>query len=172
VPSQNFIRSRNLGHYGPKCGTKQVRNSLFGRSEVHATPGLAWHGQALLLRQLGNHGLGGAIVVRREIGGFILNRLQAVLLSEACRLVGEGYVSPQHLNHTVKEGLALRWSFNGAVHHHRAQRPVGISDYCLRYGVSEPSERGGSRDLLRQGPRSCSRRMGRGSDMSYYNKTG
>jgi hypothetical protein len=33
VPSQNFIRSRNLGHYRPKCGPKQDRNfnSLFGR---------------------------------------------------------------------------------------------------------------------------------------------
>src|SRR5262249_52017545 len=32
-PSQNFIRSRNLGHYRPKCGPKQDRNfnSLFGR---------------------------------------------------------------------------------------------------------------------------------------------
>src|SRR5215831_19799203 len=27
-------------------------------SEVHAAPGPAWHGQALLLRQLGDHGLG------------------------------------------------------------------------------------------------------------------
>src|SRR5262249_9161457 len=35
VPSQNFIRSRNLGHYRPKCGPKQDRNlnSLFGRED-------------------------------------------------------------------------------------------------------------------------------------------
>ena len=33
VPSQNFIRSRNLGHYRPKCRPKRDRNlnSLFGR---------------------------------------------------------------------------------------------------------------------------------------------
>ena len=31
------------------------------------------------------------IVVKREIEGFILNRLQAVLLSEAFRLVEDGY---------------------------------------------------------------------------------
>jgi L-gulonate 3-dehydrogenase len=35
------------------------------------------------------------IVVRREIDGFILNRLQAALLSEAFRLAGEGYVTPE-----------------------------------------------------------------------------
>src|SRR4029077_14651918 len=32
------------------------------------------------------------IVVRREIDGFILNRLQGALVAEAFRLVGEGYV--------------------------------------------------------------------------------
>src|SRR6202008_1791357 len=45
------------------------------------------------------------IVVNREIDGFILNRLQAVLLSEAFRLAGEGYVSPQDLDKTLKDGL-------------------------------------------------------------------
>ena len=53
------------------------------------------------------------IVVRREIEGFILNRLQGALLAEAFRLVGEGYVSPQDLDKTIKDGLGLRWSFMG-----------------------------------------------------------
>jgi L-gulonate 3-dehydrogenase len=53
------------------------------------------------------------IVVKREIDGFILNRLQAVLLSEAFRLVEGGYVTPQDLDHTLKDGLGLRWSFMG-----------------------------------------------------------
>src|ERR1041384_3056215 len=48
------------------------------------------------------------IVVRREIEGFILNRLQGALLAEAFRLVGEGYVSPQELDQTIKDGLGLR----------------------------------------------------------------
>jgi len=34
------------------------------------------------------------ILVKHELDGFILNRLQGALLSEALRLVGEGYVSP------------------------------------------------------------------------------
>ena len=53
------------------------------------------------------------IVVNREIEGFILNRLQAVLLSEAFRLVENGYVTPQDLDKTFKDGLGLRWSFMG-----------------------------------------------------------
>ena len=60
------------------------------------------------------------IVVRREIDGFILNRLQAVLLSEAFRLAGEGYVTPQDLDKTLKDGLGLRWSFMGPVRDDRA----------------------------------------------------
>ena len=75
------------------------------------------------------------IVVRREIDGFILNRLQAVLLSEAFRLVGEGYVSPQDLDQTVKEGVGLRWSFMGPFETIELNAPGGIPDYCRRYGA-------------------------------------
>lgn len=53
------------------------------------------------------------ITVNREINGFILNRLQGALLAEAFRLVGEGFVSAEDLDHTVKDGLGLRWSFLG-----------------------------------------------------------
>jgi len=76
------------------------------------------------------------IVVRREIDGFILNRLQAVLLSEAFRLVGEGYVSPQDLDKTLKDGLGLRWSFMGPFETIELNAPGGIPDYCRRYGAS------------------------------------
>jgi L-gulonate 3-dehydrogenase len=76
------------------------------------------------------------IVVRREIDGFILNRLQAVLLSEAFRLVGEGYVSPQDLDKTIKDGLGLRWSFMGPFETIELNAPGGIPDYCARYGAS------------------------------------
>jgi 3-hydroxyacyl-CoA dehydrogenase len=74
------------------------------------------------------------IVVRREIEGFILNRLQAVLLSEAFRLVSEGYVSPQDLDRTLKDGLGLRWSFMGPFETIELNAPGGIPDYCQRYG--------------------------------------
>ena len=73
------------------------------------------------------------IVVRREIEGFILNRLQGALLAEAFRLVGEGYVSPQDLDKTVKDGLGLRWSFMGPFETIELNAPGGIADYCARY---------------------------------------
>ena len=73
------------------------------------------------------------IVVRREIEGFILNRLQGALLAEAFRLVGEGYVSPQDLDKTIKDGLGLRWSFMGPFATIELNAPSGIADYCARY---------------------------------------
>jgi L-gulonate 3-dehydrogenase len=76
------------------------------------------------------------IVVKREIEGFILNRLQAVLLSEAFRLVEQGYVTPQDLDHTLKNGLGLRWSFIGPFETIELNAPGGIPDYCRRYGPS------------------------------------
>jgi 3-hydroxyacyl-CoA dehydrogenase len=75
------------------------------------------------------------IVVRRETEGFILNRLQAVLLSEAFRLVADGYVSPQDLDKTIKDGLGLRWSFMGPFETIELNAPGGIPDYCARYGA-------------------------------------
>ena len=74
------------------------------------------------------------IVVRREIDGFILNRLQGALLSEAMRLVGEGYVSPEDLDKTVRDGLGLRWSFMGPIATIELNAPGGVADYCARYG--------------------------------------
>ena len=73
------------------------------------------------------------ITVRKEIDGFILNRLQAALLTEALRLVEEGYVSPQDLDVTVRDGLGLRWSFMGPFETIELNAPGGIQDYCARY---------------------------------------
>ena len=73
------------------------------------------------------------IAVLKEIEGFILNRLQGVLLAESFRLVEEGYVSPQDLDRTVKDGLGLRWSFMGPFETIELNAPGGIEDYCARY---------------------------------------
>jgi 3-hydroxyacyl-CoA dehydrogenase len=73
------------------------------------------------------------IEIRREREGFVLNRLQGAVLAEAFRLVGEGTVSPQDLDHCLKNGLALRWSFMGPFETMELNAPGGIPDYCERY---------------------------------------
>jgi 3-hydroxyacyl-CoA dehydrogenase len=74
------------------------------------------------------------VEVKKEIDGFLLNRLQAVLLSEAFRLVGEGYCSAEDLDKTIAHGLGLRWSFMGPFETIELNAPGGTPDYCARFG--------------------------------------
>ena len=74
------------------------------------------------------------IIVKKEIDGFILNRLQGALLNEAFKLVSMGYVDSYDLDKTVKFGLGLRWSFMGPMETIDLNAPGGISDYAKRYG--------------------------------------
>jgi len=74
------------------------------------------------------------ILVKREVEGFILNRLQAALLNEAWRLVKEDYVSVEDLDKTIKDGLGLRWAFMGPFETIDLNAPGGVPDYAARYG--------------------------------------
>jgi len=70
----------------------------------------------------------------REIEGFILNRLQGVLLMEAWRLVEDGLVSARDLDTTMSQGLGLRWAFMGPLETIDLNAPGGIADYARRLG--------------------------------------
>ncbi len=72
--------------------------------------------------------------LKKEIDGFILNRMQAVLLAEAFRLVAEGYCTAADLDKTIAHGLGLRWSFMGPFETIEMNAPGGIPDYCARFG--------------------------------------
>lgn len=72
--------------------------------------------------------------VRRELEGFIMNRLQGALLREAFRLVERGFIDVEGLDITVREGLGLRWSFMGPFETIDLNAPEGLADYCRRYG--------------------------------------
>lgn len=76
------------------------------------------------------------VVLRKEKPGFILNRLQAVLLAEAFRIVGDGVASAEDVDKTIRDGLGLRWSFMGPFETIELNAPGGIPDYCARYGAS------------------------------------
>ena len=77
--------------------------------------------------------------LKKEIDGFILNRMQAVLLSEAFRLVSEGYCSAEDLDKTIAHGLGLRWSFMGPFETIEMNAPGGIPDYCARFSKTMSS---------------------------------
>ena len=73
------------------------------------------------------------IVMKREIDGFVMNRLQGALLEEAFRLVADGYASVEDVDIGLREGLALRWSFMGPFETMDLNAPAGVRDYVERY---------------------------------------
>ena len=95
-----------------------------------------WTDAAVVSRARALHEAAGQvpIVVRREIQGFILNRLQAALLNEALTLFRDGYASADDIDKTVRDGLGLRWSFIGPFETIDLNAPGGVSDYAQRYG--------------------------------------
>ncbi|MBU0582638.1 MAG: 3-hydroxyacyl-CoA dehydrogenase [Alphaproteobacteria bacterium] len=73
------------------------------------------------------------LVMKRELDGFIMNRLQGALLEEAFRLVSDGYASVEDVDIGIRDGLALRWSFMGPFETIDLNAPGGVRDYVDRY---------------------------------------
>jgi 3-hydroxyacyl-CoA dehydrogenase len=73
------------------------------------------------------------ILMRKEIDGFVMNRLQGALLQEAFRLVAEGYASTEDIDIGLRDGLGLRWSFMGPFETIDLNAPAGVADYIARY---------------------------------------
>ena len=85
-------------------------------------------GVRALMKQVGQ----APVEMTREAEGFILNRLQGVLLMEAWRLVEEGLASVEDIDRTVSQGLGLRWSFMGPFETIDLNAPGGVADYAAR----------------------------------------
>jgi len=73
------------------------------------------------------------IVMKQELDGFVMNRLQGALLEEAFRLVADGYATSEDIDIGLREGLALRWSFMGPFETIDLNAPAGVRDYVERY---------------------------------------
>ena len=84
---------------------------------------------AALLKSAGH----APIVMKRELDGFVMNRMQGALLEEAFRLVQEGFASTEDIDIGIREGLALRWSFMGPFETIDLNAPGGVADYVARY---------------------------------------
>ena len=71
--------------------------------------------------------------LKKEISGFVVNRLQGALLSEAFKLVKDGIASAEDIDKAISEGLGLRWSFMGPFQTIHLNAPEGIAGYVKRY---------------------------------------
>ncbi len=72
--------------------------------------------------------------VRREVEGFVINRLQGVLLREAWALVEEGVCSVEDADKAMRDGLGWRWFFMGPFETIDLNAPGGVADYARRLG--------------------------------------
>ncbi|MCB1745071.1 MAG: 3-hydroxyacyl-CoA dehydrogenase [Gammaproteobacteria bacterium] len=74
------------------------------------------------------------IRLHHEVKGFVVNRLQGALLSEAFRLVEDGVCSSADLDSAIADGLGLRWSFMGPFETIDLNSASGIKGYCEMLG--------------------------------------
>jgi L-gulonate 3-dehydrogenase len=83
-----------------------------------------------LLRSVGME----PILVRKEIEGFVFNRLQGALLREAYCLVRDGVVTVDEVDRVIRNGLGMRWSVIG---------PFETADLNTRGGIASHAEKMG-----------------------------
>ena len=97
--------------------------------------GAPWTDKAILKKAYDIYASIGQVPVHihAEIDGFVLNRLQGALLAEALKLVGDGIISVEDLDKTLKDGLGLRWAFMGPFETIELNAPKGAADYFSRY---------------------------------------
>jgi 3-hydroxyacyl-CoA dehydrogenase len=74
------------------------------------------------------------IRLRREVAGFVANRMQGALLGAALRMVKDGVASVEDIDIAIRDGIGLRWSFMGPFETIDLNAPGGIADYLRRYG--------------------------------------
>jgi len=102
---------------------------------VELVPAPATSARALAFATALMTGVGQSVVhVRKEVDGFVLNRLQAVLLREAWALVEDGVASCEDIDKTIRDGLGWRWSFMGPFETIDLNAPGGVADYARRLG--------------------------------------
>ncbi|XP_069009761.1 lambda-crystallin homolog [Embiotoca jacksoni] len=74
------------------------------------------------------------VLLKKEIDGFALNRVQAAIIAESWRLVQDGIVSVKDIDLVMSEGLGMRYAFIGPMETMHLNAPEGLEDYMKRYG--------------------------------------
>jgi len=74
-------------------------------------------------------------VLKKEIQGFVANRLQRAIMREACYLVQEGVVTVDELDDIVTSSIGLRWAVNGPFgSFHMGGGPKGLESFFQHLG--------------------------------------
>jgi ketoreductase RED1 len=76
-----------------------------------------------------------ALPIRKEVPGFVANRLQAAFLQEAFYLVAEGVVTIDQLDEAVQASLGIRWATSGPfLSSHLGGGPGGLAHFLDHLG--------------------------------------
>jgi len=76
-----------------------------------------------------------ALVLRKEISGFVANRLQAAIFQESVYLVAQGVVTLDELDDVVTNSLGIRWATSGPfLSFHLGGGPGGLSHFIDHLG--------------------------------------
>ncbi|WP_422733599.1 3-hydroxyacyl-CoA dehydrogenase [Micromonospora sp. WMMD558] len=75
-----------------------------------------------------------AVFVRKEVEGFLFNRLQGALLREAYCLVRDGVATVEDIDEVVRSGLGLRWSLMGPFETVDLNTRGGVQAHAARMG--------------------------------------
>lgn len=76
------------------------------------------------------------VLIRKEVPGFVLNRLQVAVVMEAMSLVERNVIDPIDLDAVMKFGLALRWAFMGPFETGHLNADGGFAEYMTKYRSS------------------------------------
>jgi 3-hydroxyacyl-CoA dehydrogenase len=74
------------------------------------------------------------VVVRKEVRGFVFNRLQGALLREAYCLVRDGVAGVEDIDTIVRDGLGMRWAVVGPFETADLNRRGGIGAHARIMG--------------------------------------
>jgi len=75
------------------------------------------------------------LIVKKELPGYLADRLQEALWREALHIVNEGYASTEDLDRAIEDGPGLRWSLMGIfLTYHLAGGRGGMKHMLKQFG--------------------------------------
>ena len=75
------------------------------------------------------------IMVKKELPGYLADRLQEALWREALHIINEGYASTKELDRSIEDGPGLRWSLMGVfLTFHLAGGKTGMRHMLEQFG--------------------------------------
>ena len=75
------------------------------------------------------------LMIKKELPGFLANRLQEALWREALHIVNDGYASTEDLDRAIEDGPGARWSLMGIfLTYHLAGGKAGMKHLLEQFG--------------------------------------